>query len=235
MATNEKRIIIVQPRITLKEEDRECVRRSPDNIWCQIVLGDLMVIGQLVVGVSKKGNEVVPLDYVSWNWPVKAGDMRPESVSQSYLAKCNFFLLSDHSSSAKFTLGFRTCSNAQDYMGLMLHLAIKQMVPSLSHTADLIDLALDPGVGKIKGVAKKHEVAQLGFLAVTHDCLYGIICDGFARTYSLGFQVVPGLCTYNGCEDWDRWLQYLVSLKFSQLRHVLDTQAYSLLGPKPLF
>jgi len=48
----------------------------------------------------------------------------------------------------------------------------------------------------------------------------------------LGFTIIPGLNTENGCDGLDEWLQYLICQYLNDIKGVHDWIKPFLLGPK---
>lgn len=118
---------------------------------------------------------------------------------------------------------------------LMFHLMLKQMAPSIP-TCNYVDCTSTDWVhdemDKIKCIR------ELGVVSVASHALWGIISAknyfaSYGEYYSLGFMLMPGMNTINGCDGFDEWLKFLVKEKFKQLKRQHDEALPFLIGPKP--
>ncbi len=122
----------------------------------------------------------------------------------------------------------------------MLHLAMKQMVPSLS-TANYLNCCAKTHTSDETEKKKIDAIRQLGLISFLHNALTGYIDNGYfhqkgqpqmMREFSLGFMLVPGMNTIDGCDGYDQWLQLLVEKKFEQLLEQHRALRPTLLGFK---
>lgn len=116
-----------------------------------------------------------------------------------------------------------------DMGNLMLHLALKQIVPALNF-CNYIDCGFE-GASEAR-IEIDEEARQLGVVAFMRSAFISDLSGGG----NFGFILMPGMRTTMGCDGFDKWLQYLVLRKFWQLRDFLIFSKpaifSSLLGPK---
>jgi hypothetical protein len=134
----------------------------------------------------------------------------------------------------KMTLGSRL--DITEWPNVLFHLALKQMVP------DLPTLNYTNCLAKEEGHTEQQRkdleaVRAFGVVSIASEIVCGIIDNGFFdkfdSVYSIGFMLVPGMDTCNGCGGVVRWLQLLVQEKFKRLKDEHNQKLSWLIGPKP--
>lgn len=147
--------------------------------------------------------------------------------------------------------GFRVvtkiiCSNSSCGMNLssrltipeisntMFHLMIKQMMPSLA-TCNYVDCSATEETMNLTS-ENAEKIRALGLVSLSSKTLYGLVQNGYfsaCEKFSLGFTLMPGMNTINGCDGFDKWFRFLITKKFEQLKKQYQASMASLLGPKP--
>lgn len=122
----------------------------------------------------------------------------------------------------------KTQHSMADIGNLMLHLILKQMVPGLDF-CNYLNCGFE-GASEVKIEIDK-AAKQLGVVAFIRNAFIPSFGEG-----NLGFILISGMKTAQGCDGFDEWLKYLVLRKFSQMRDFLifsKAAVFSnLLGPK---
>lgn len=106
--------------------------------------------------------------------------------------------------------------NQADIPDLLLHLLIKQMVPTL-RTGNFV------------------WTEETGVVGILRDGLsYCRRADPSLSSFgaNLGFVFMPGMQTLEGLGGFEEWLRYLVQVKFDQLQVMAESQLPSLIGPR---
>lgn len=128
------------------------------------------------------------------------------------------------------------CPTRLALSNLLLHLALKQMIPGLP-VGNYLNCALKEDSYEQKaGEAKA--IRALGLIAFASEILWGTVSNGyfgqrrFHEHFGFGFMLAPGMQTASGCGGYDEWLKLLVEKKFESLKEAHRTFAPLLLGLK---
>lgn len=130
------------------------------------------------------------------------------------------------------------CPSKSDLSNLLLHLALKQMIPNLP-AGNYLNCALKEDNHRLQG-DKADAIRALGLIALAPEILWGYVQNGYFQNgtcpvvecFGFGFMLVPGMQTASGCGGYDEWLKLLVEKKFESLKEVHRSLAPFLLGPK---
>lgn len=128
------------------------------------------------------------------------------------------------------------CPTKHDLSNLLLHLALKQMIPGLP-VGNYLNCTLKEDYKK---AGEADAIRALGLIAFASEILYGYCQNGYFQTetypaiehFGLGFMLAPGMQTADGCGGYDEWLKLLVEKKFESLKEAYRSFAPRLLGPK---
>lgn len=129
------------------------------------------------------------------------------------------------------------CPTKLALSNLLLHLALKQMIPGLP-VGNYLNCALKENNCGLKA-DEVNAIRALGLIAFASEILWGTVANGFFSNYlvpehfGFGFMLVPGMQTASGCGGHDEWLKLLVEKKFKSLKEAHRSFAPLLLGIKP--
>lgn len=124
----------------------------------------------------------------------------------------------------------------EEFQNLLLHLMIKQMIPDFP-SCNYIDCSQkengDPDLSKEELKA----IQDLGLISLHPRILHGAIKKGYssdkgAYWFGLGFMLMPGMNTKEGCDGFDEWLKQLFIKKEEWVKKRYDSLKSFFLGPK---
>lgn len=121
---------------------------------------------------------------------------------------------------------------------LLLHMMLKQMVPDLA-TCNFVDCTQAECI-RLHG-GEREAIKRIGLVSVASEVFWGVVVNGYFTSatcqaidnFGLGFTLVPGMNTRNGCDGFDEWFRFLVQKKFEALKELQRQLVPALLGPKP--
>jgi hypothetical protein len=166
------------------------------------------------------------------SWPYMGLGQRAGAQTHLYCfnGRCNMHLTS-----------YETLPELQN---LMLHLALKQMVPELK-TCNFLDYrdqitlfdATDWGIGKLGVIAFKGEIFK-GIISgkQSEDLFLHLKTQLFgyeSQGWGMAFMLMPGMATTSGFDGLDQWFKFLLLEKFEQLETLSERLAEFFIGPKP--
>jgi len=245
-------LVLIQPKITtgwwwkkepLKKKLEKTFKELPGDI---VSLKDLVHVGTLHYNnTSAKGTIVdgwlgcggvlkFSAEKKLNSWPPYMG-LGERAGTQTHLyclgGRCQMHLA-----------GLETLPELQN---LLLHLAIKQMVPELK-TCNFLNCQLqvahfDPtecAIGKLGTISFKGEVFSEGIISGKQSeelfphlktSLLGYESQG----WGMAFMLSPGMATGSDFDGLDQWVKFLLLEKFKQLETLSERLPEFFLGPKP--
>jgi hypothetical protein len=120
----------------------------------------------------------------------------------------------------------------------LFFLALKQVFPFLP-MLNYLDCQRAP-VGYHIGDNGHEGIKQLGMVSVARRVLYGCVRDVYFRDtispvngYDLGFTVIPGMDTLNGCGQAEMWSRFLQVEYLARMGRLLNNLSPLMMGPLP--
>ena len=248
----DERVVLIQPVQTVGYSKEEIIEQG-DGIWYSIysdVVENAHYPGNLShVGCVQCNNHTVTPDAgFPQHFIPCGGTLKIRSIPNS--GKYHFLHISNQQRETLIT-----CSNPECEMILgtsltidrlenyLFFLMLKQMIPSIN-TGNYVDCnqrELDPDhdKGEVDDVvARIGEIKSLGLISVASEILngrmnnYKYFLPAALDYYSLGFTLVRGVDTLDGCDGLDEWLKHLFIKQLDRLKSQHASLLPFLIGPK---